>query len=58
MLGDPLGKDHAALSSSEKVAVRQQLSRLLASSYFSHSKRFPTFLSFVVEQTLVGEAAH
>ena len=58
MLGDSLGKDHAALSSYEKVAVRQQLARLLASSYFSHSKRFPTFLSFVVEQTLVGEAAN
>jgi hypothetical protein len=58
MLGDSSGKDHATLSSSEKEAVREQLARLLASSYFSHSKRFPTFLGFVVEQTLVGAAAN
>ena len=36
--------------------VREQLSRLLANPYFSHSKRFPTFLQFVTEQTLAGEA--
>src|ERR1039457_5047088 len=36
--------------------VREQLSRLLANPYFSHSKRFPTFLQFVIEQTLAGEA--
>src|SRR5271155_3232 len=58
MLGDSSGKDHATLSNSEKDAARQQLARLLASSYFSHSKRFPTFLGFVVEQTLVGGAAN
>ena len=34
--------------------VREQLSRLLANPYFSHSKRFPTFLQFVTEQTLAG----
>ena len=35
-------------------AVREQLDRMLASSYFSHSKRFPNFLRFVVDQTLNG----
>jgi hypothetical protein len=36
--------------------VREQLSRLLSSPFFSHSKRFPTFLRFVVEQTLAGKS--
>jgi hypothetical protein len=58
MLGDLSGKGHVTLSSSDKEAVREQLGRLLASSYFSHSKRFPTFLGFVVEQTLGGQAAN
>ena len=35
-------------------AVRDQLDRMLASSYFSHSKRFPNFLRFVVNHTLDG----
>jgi hypothetical protein len=29
---------------------------LLANPFFSHSKRFPTFLRYVIEQTLAGEA--
>ncbi|MGA3046767.1 MAG: hypothetical protein ABSD67_09100 [Terracidiphilus sp.] len=36
--------------------VREQLSRLLANSFFSHSKRFPSFLRFVVENTLAGNS--
>ena len=35
-------------------AIRDQLDRMLASSYFSHSKRFPNFLRFVVDHTLSG----
>ena len=58
MPGDLSSKGHVTLSNSDKEAVREQLGRLLASSYFSHSKRFPTFLCFVVEQTLVGHAAN
>ncbi len=58
MLGDLSSKGHVTLSNSDKEAVREQLGRLLASSYFSHSKRFPTFLGFVVEQTLGGQAAN
>ena len=58
MPGDLSSKGHVTLSNSDKEAVREQLGRLLASSYFSHSKRFPTFLCFVVEQTLVGQAAN
>jgi hypothetical protein len=47
---------HAAAREPREDAVREQLSRLLASPFFSHSKRFPAFLHFVVEQTVAGEA--
>ena len=43
------------LTKSEQEEVREQLRRLLDNPFFSHSKRFPTFLRFVVEQTLAGK---
>jgi hypothetical protein len=55
MLADPIAENHAALTQAEKTAVQEQLERLLASSYFSHSKRFPTFLRFVVQHALAGQ---
>lgn len=36
-------------------AVRDELDRLLASPFFSHSRRFPNFLRFVVEHALAGD---
>ena len=48
--------EHPILNDAEKSAVREQLNRLLANPFFSHSKRFPTFLRFVTEQTLAGES--
>jgi len=39
-----------------EAKVREQLSRLLANPFFSHSKRFPMFLRFLVDRTLAGEA--
>jgi len=50
------GDNRVSLSPAAKNAINEQLERLLASSYFSHSKRFPNFLRFVVEQTLAGDA--
>jgi hypothetical protein len=38
------------------VAVREQLKRLLAHPLFTHSKRYPVLLAYVVEQTLLGNA--
>jgi hypothetical protein len=38
-------------------AVREQLSRILASPLFRSSKHYPSFLKHVVEQTLAGRAA-
>src|ERR1035438_9076232 len=55
MAANSTGSNHATLSKSEQEEVREQLSRLLDNPFFSHSKRFPTFLRFVVEQTLAGE---
>lgn len=42
------------LSGADRAAVEEQLERLLANRHFSHSKRFPAFLRFVVEKTLDG----
>ena len=49
--------EHCKTAPSEPGAddVREQLSRLLSSPFFRHSKRFPTFLRFVVEHTLAGD---
>ena len=52
---EPQTHEHPTLNDAEKSAVREQLNRLLANPFFSHSKRFPTFLRFVTEQTLAGE---
>jgi hypothetical protein len=40
----------------EKAAIEEQVERLLQNSYFSHSRRFPMFLRFVVRHTLAGQA--
>jgi hypothetical protein len=47
---------HEPLSASEAAEIQRQLELLLKSPHFSHSKRFPSFLRFVVGQTLAGEA--
>lgn len=38
----------------EKTAILAQLERLIANPYFHHSKRYPSFLKFVFEETLAG----
>jgi hypothetical protein len=47
--------DREVLCKATRDAVTEQLNRLVSSPYFSHSKRFPNFLLFVVEQTLAGD---
>jgi hypothetical protein len=37
-----------------KVSVLQQLDRLLANTHFSNSKRFPSFLRFIIREELDG----
>src|SRR6202046_4086463 len=38
----------------EKAAVRRQLHRLLETSHFKNSKRYPALFRFIVEETLEG----
>src|SRR6202166_836778 len=40
----------------EKLAVWEQLEKLLLNNHFSASKRYPSFLRFVLTHTLAGEA--
>jgi hypothetical protein len=55
MLVDTVTGRLAGLSDEEKTAIQEQLGRLLADSHFSQSRRFPSFLRYVVEKTLAGQ---
>jgi len=46
----------ADFTEAEKAAIEEQIDRLLQNPYFSHSRRFPMFLRFVVGHTLAGQA--
>ena len=43
-----------ALPNEEQEAIRRQLDKILSSSLFRNSKRFPDFLRYTVEHTLTG----
>jgi hypothetical protein len=55
MAVEPAAGSSAGVSSEERTAIQEQLERLLGNPHFSHSRRFPSFLRFVVEQTLSGQ---
>jgi len=38
----------------EKVDIQRQLDRLLSNPHFSHSKRFPSFLRFIIQEEIEG----
>jgi hypothetical protein len=44
-----------ALTNEERTAIQEQLERLLSNSHFNQSRRFPSFLRFVIDQTLLGQ---
>ncbi|MGA8730438.1 MAG: hypothetical protein WB608_16920 [Terracidiphilus sp.] len=44
-------------SSGDQVLISEQLARLLVHPLFANSKRYPALLAYVVEQTLLGNAA-
>lgn len=46
----------SSFSEEEKFAIGAQLERLLANPFFSHSRRFPAFLRFIVNATIDGQA--
>jgi hypothetical protein len=55
MLVDTVAGRLAGLSDEERAAIQEQVGRLLADSHFSQSRRFPSFLRYVVEKTLAGQ---
>jgi hypothetical protein len=44
-----------ALTDEERKAIQEQLERLLGNSHFNQSRRFPSFLRFVIDHTLMGQ---
>jgi hypothetical protein len=55
MLVESSAGTHADFTGEEKSAIQEQMERLLTSPYFSHSRRFPSFLRYVIEKTLAGQ---
>src|SRR5580658_7420903 len=53
---DTSAANPADFSGIEKAAIEEQVERLLQNSHFSHSRRFPTFLRFVVQHALTGHS--
>jgi len=53
---DTAAPNPAGLTEIEKAAIEEQVERLLQTPYFSHSRRFPIFLRYVVRHTLAGHA--
>jgi hypothetical protein len=49
-------EDHAGPNTIQAGVIHAQLERMLDSPHFRLSHRFPSFLRFVVEQTLAGQA--
>jgi hypothetical protein len=47
---------HETFSEEDKHAIEAQLERLLANPHFSNSRRFPSFLRYIVNATINGHA--
>jgi hypothetical protein len=56
MLDQTITSSAPTFGDAEKAEIEAQLERLLQDSHFSHSRRFPTFLRFVVRSVLEGKA--
>jgi hypothetical protein len=56
MAVEPPALNRSYSSEEERAAILEQLERLLANPHFSHSRRFPSFLRFVVERRLSGDS--
>lgn len=55
LLAQPTTEGWIPSSESEKAAVQQQLEKLLATALFSSSRRYPSFLKYVVSRSLAGQ---
>ena len=54
MTADPEPRNPIQINEAERNAIEHQLDRMLADRHFSHSRRFPAFLRFVVQKTIAG----
>jgi len=48
----PTAKPETVHTEAERLALQQQLERILSSQHFSGSKRYPSFLRFVMNHAL------
>jgi hypothetical protein len=48
--------DSTQLVENHHHAIREELDRIVASSVFKNSKRYPVFFRYVVERTLSGQS--
>jgi hypothetical protein len=48
----------AVYGDAEKADILRQLDRLLDNPHFSHSKRFPSFLRYIIQEELEGRGDH
>jgi hypothetical protein len=55
MLLDSITNTPGDFTDEERSAIHLQMERLLANPYFSHSRRFPSFLRFVIDHTISGQ---
>jgi len=55
LLAEPTTESWIPSGEIERAAVQQQLERLLATSLFHSSKRYPSFLKYVVTRSLAGQ---
>jgi hypothetical protein len=54
MTADPELRNPTQNIDADRESIERQLERMLADRHFSHSRRFPAFLRFVVQKTLAG----
>jgi hypothetical protein len=52
------GAPPVAMTEEEREKVREQLNRLLETHHFKNSKRYPSLLRFIVEETLEGRGEY
>ena len=51
---DAESRSWSPMSEDDKAKIREQMSRLLRTSHFKNSKRYPVLFQFIVEETLAG----
>jgi hypothetical protein len=58
LLAEQVADSWTPSSELEKAAVQQQLEKLLGTPLFNSSKRYPSFLKFVVTHSFAGQMDH